>query len=131
MYDKNSLNKAQLIGRLGQDPEAKETKNGTKVAKFSLATQTQGKDKEPQTEWHRLIAFGKRAEIVENYVGKGDQVYIEGKLQTDSWEDKDGNKKQATKVVVNQLLRVSGKGSSKSSSEQIQQFDNQDDSFPF
>ena len=97
-----SVNKVILVGNVGQDPDVKEIGNGNKVAKFSLATTDRyKKDGEPveQTEWHNVEAWGKLAEIVENYVKKGKQVYLEGKLKTESWEE-DGVKKFKTKVVA-------------------------------
>lgn len=103
-------NKVQLIGNLGNDPEIITLESGKKLAKFSLATNESYKnaqgEKVSQTNWHNLIAWGKTAEIVEKYVSKGKELAIEGKLTTRSWEDKDGMKRYATEVVVNELLML-------------------------
>ena len=99
-----SLNKVLLIGNLGQDPEMTYTQGGTAKAQLSIATQEKWKDKggdtQEKTEWHRVIAWGKLAEICGQYLTKGRQVYIEGRLQTRSWEDKDGNKRWTTEIVA-------------------------------
>jgi len=96
-----SLNKVMLIGRLGQDPEMKHTPNGNSVCSFSIATSEKYKDKQGQqqekTEWHRVEAWGKLAELCNQYLSKGRQVYIEGKIKTDTVE-KDGDKKYFTKI---------------------------------
>jgi len=100
-----SVNKAIILGNVGQDPEIKTFDNGNKVANFSLATSEKWKNKEgeqqEQTEWHNIAVFGKLAEIVEKYVKKGQQLYVEGKIKTRSWDDSDGNKKYMTEVVLN------------------------------
>jgi single-strand DNA-binding protein len=101
------VNKAILVGRLGGDPELRYTNTGTAVANFSVATSTNWVNKEGQreerTEWHRVVAFGRLAEISGEYLNKGKQVYIEGRLQTRSWEDKDGNRRKTTEIVAQQL----------------------------
>lgn len=101
-----SVNKAIILGRAGQDPEIKTFDNGNKVANFSLATSETWKDKQTgekqeSTEWHRVAVFGKLADIVESYVKKGQELYIEGKIKTRSWDDSDGNKRYQTEVVLN------------------------------
>lgn len=101
----NDLNKAQLIGRLGQDPEIRYMDSGDPVANLSLATgeswkNKQGK-KQEKTEWHRIVIFGKLAEIAGKYLRKGSQVYIEGKLQTRKWQDSDGNDRYTTEIAIN------------------------------
>lgn len=97
------VNKVILIGTCGQDPETRYLPNGNAVTNLSLATSEQWKDKQGQkvekTEWHRVVLFGKVAEIAGQYLNKGSQVYIEGKLQTREWE-KDGIKRYSTEVVV-------------------------------
>ena len=97
-------NKVQLIGHVGQEPEIKTIESGKKVAKFSLATNenyTNSKgEKVEQTEWHRLTAWGKTAEIIEKYVTKGKEIAIEGKLTHRSYDDKNGEKRYVTDVVV-------------------------------
>ena len=109
-----SLNKVTLIGHLGRDPEVRMTQSGSKVCNLNLATSEKYKDKET-TEWHRLIAFGPIAEIAEKYLKKGSSVYIEGKLQTRKWQDKDGVDKYTTEIIVNQLLMLGGKSETPSS----------------
>jgi single-strand DNA-binding protein len=96
------VNKAILLGHLGKDPEIRYTPNGTAVATFSLATTERYKD-EDRTEWHRVVAFGRLAEIIGEYLAKGRQVYIEGRIQTRDWEDRDGNKRYTTEIVANQM----------------------------
>ena len=106
-------NKVQLIGHLGNNPEIISLENGKKIAKFSLATNDSYKnaqgEKVTNTEWHNLVAWNKTAEIIENYLEKGKEIAIEGKLTTRSYDDKDGNKKYITEGVVNELLMLDGK----------------------
>ena len=101
-------NKVQLIGNLGNDPEIITLENGKKLAKFSLATNEYYKDadgqKQTKTEWHNLIAWNKTAEIIEKYVSKGKEIAIEGKLTNRSWDDKEGNKRYTTEVIVNGVV---------------------------
>ena len=101
-------NKVQLIGRLGQEPEVLTFDDGGKIAKFSMATDDSYKDKQGQkverTQWHNVIVRGGLVNIVENYVTKGQEIAIEGKLTSRSWDDKDGNKRYVTEVMVNELL---------------------------
>lgn len=101
-------NKVQLIGHVGQEPEIKTFEGGKKVANFTLATNesyTNAKgEKVEQTEWHRLTAWGKTADLIENYVIKGKEIAIEGKLAHKSYEDKDGVKRFITEVVITELL---------------------------
>ena len=101
------INKAIILGNLGKDPEVKYMPNGTAVANFSIATSETWKDKaggesQEKTEWHNCVAFGRLAEIIEQYVKKGSKVYCEGKIQTRSWE-KDGVKRYTTEINVNEL----------------------------
>jgi len=101
-----SVNKAILLGRVGKDPEIRDFDNGNKVANFSLATSETWKDKntgekKEQTEWHNIAVFGKLAEIVESYVKKGQELYVEGKIKTRYWEDQNGDKKYITEIVLN------------------------------
>ncbi len=104
-------NKVQLIGNLGNNPEIKNTENGKKLAKFSVATNESYRnangDKINETQWHNLIAWGKVAEIVEKYLVKGSEVAVEGKLLYRNYNDKDGNKKYITEIQVNELLMLS------------------------
>jgi single-strand DNA-binding protein len=102
-----SLNRVQLIGYLGADPEVRHTPNGTTVAKFNIATQyhLRGEDgsKQQRSEWHRIVAWGRLGEISGQYLQRGALAYIEGKLQTHTWEDRDGNKRHTTQVVAHSL----------------------------
>ncbi|RDK88377.1 single-stranded DNA-binding protein [Marinirhabdus gelatinilytica] len=104
-------NKVQLIGRLGQDPEIVTFKDGNKMAKFSMATDDSYKDKDgnkvERAYWHNVIVHGGLVNVVENYVVKGQEIAIEGKLTNRSWEDKDGNKRYVTEVLCNELLMLS------------------------
>ena len=103
-------NKVQLIGNLGQDPEIVNLESGKKLAKFSLATNESYKNAEgekiTQTDWHNLVAWNKTAEIIEKYVTKGKEIAIEGKLTSRSYEDKEGQKRYITEVVVNEILML-------------------------
>jgi single-strand DNA-binding protein len=108
-----SVNKVILIGNLGKDPEVKFTPQGTAVAKFSLATNERYKDKsgewQDRTEWHNIVAWQRLAEIAGEYLKKGRSVYIEGRLRTDSWDDKEtGQKKYRTEIVANDLVLLGG-----------------------
>jgi single-strand DNA-binding protein len=110
-----SVNKIILLGNVGKDPEFRATAGGTSVANFSLATTDRAKDASgnwtDRTEWHNLVAFQRTAEIVRDYVKKGSKLYIEGKIQTRSWDDKtSGEKKYRTEVLINELVLLSGKG---------------------
>jgi single-strand DNA-binding protein len=110
-----SINKVILIGNLGADPEVRYTPSGKAVANFRIATTEQWKNKEgnneERTEWHRVVAWGRLGEICGEYLHKGKQVYIEGKLQTRSWEDRDGNKRFTTEILAQtmQMLGPAGK----------------------
>ena len=117
-----SVNKVILIGHLGKDPEVKFTPSGMPVAKFSIATSDRHKDKDgnwqERTDWHNLVAFQRTAEIIGEYCKKGSQIFIEGKLQTSSWDDKEtGQKKYKTEVVVNELVLLGGRGQGGGSGE--------------
>src|SRR5712672_1141496 len=110
-----SVNKVILVGNLGKDPEVKFKRSGVPVAKFSLATNERYKDKagewQDRTEWHNIVAWQRLAEIVGEYVKKGSKIYIEGRLQTSSWEDKQsGEKKYRTEVVASDLVLLGGRG---------------------
>jgi len=110
------INKAILIGRLGRDPEVRYTPSGVAVANFSIATSEEWKDRETgekqeRTEWHKIVAWRRLGEICGEYLHKGSQVYIEGRLQTRAWDDRDGNKRYTTEVVAQsmQMLGSTGK----------------------
>jgi single-strand DNA-binding protein len=110
-----SINKVILIGNLGKDPEVKFTPSGTPVAKITLATNERYKDKngewQERTEWHNVVLWQRLAEIAGEYLKKGGKVYIEGRLQTRSWDDKQTNqKKYMTEVVANDLVLLGGRG---------------------
>ncbi len=105
------VNKAILLGNLGRDPEIRYTPNGTAVANFTMATTERGKDGEDRTEWHRIVAFGRLAEICGEYLAKGRQVYIEGRIQTRDWEDRDGNKRTTTEIVALTMQMLGSPGS--------------------
>ncbi|UCD18428.1 MAG: single-stranded DNA-binding protein [Candidatus Zixiibacteriota bacterium] len=102
-----SVNKVILIGNLGKDPELRYTPGGQAVANFSLATSEKWRDKDgamqDKTEWHNIVLWGRQAEIAKEYLSKGRQVYIEGRIQTRSWDDKEGNKRYTTEVVAQRL----------------------------
>lgn len=115
-----SVNKVILLGYIGRDPEVKFTPSGTPVAKFSLATNERFKDKngdwQERGEWHNLVAWQRTAEIVGEYCKKGSQIYVEGRLRTDSWDDKEsGQKKYRTEIVIDELVLLAGKGGAKPS----------------
>jgi single-strand DNA-binding protein len=111
-----SVNKVILIGNLGKDPEVKFTPQGTAVAKITVATSSSYKDKQSgewkeTTEWHNVVLWQRTAEIAGEYLKKGSKVYIEGRLQTRSWDDKtSGQKKYMTEVVANELVLLGGRG---------------------
>lgn len=111
-----SVNKAILIGNLGRDPELRYTKDGRPVANFTLATNERWRDKEgntqERTEWHRIVVWDKQAENCAQYLQKGRSCYVEGRLQTRDWEDKDGNKRQTTEVVAQQVTFLGSRGDS-------------------
>ncbi|MFC1475259.1 single-stranded DNA-binding protein [Candidatus Zixiibacteriota bacterium] len=113
-----SVNKAILIGRLGKDPELRYTSSGKAVATFSLATNERwtGQDgqKQESTTWHNIVVWGKQAEVIKEYMSKGRQLYIEGRISNRSYDDKDGNKKYISEVVVQNFQFIGDKGDSSS-----------------
>jgi len=112
------LNKVQLIGHLGSDPELKYTDSNIPVTSFNIATNESYKDQNgdlvERTEWHRIVAWRKLAELFHQYLKKGSKVYVEGKLQTRSWDDKDGNKRYTTEIVVNEFVFLDSRGAGQS-----------------
>jgi len=146
-----SVNKVILVGNLGKDPELRYTASGTAVATFSLATTERYKDREgaqqEKTEWHNIVAWRQLAEICGKYLHKGKQVFIEGKIQTRSYDDRDGNKRYITEIVADQMQMLgrasddsggSGRanhGTTQSSEPTLSSFDdpqgNPDDDIPF
>ena len=109
---KGSINKVMLIGNLGSDPELRFTPSGIQVANFSLATTESWTDKsgerQERAEWHRIVLWRRLAEIAGQYLKKGSKIYIEGKLQTRSWEDQNGQKRYTTEVVANSMEMLDG-----------------------
>ncbi len=108
-----SVNKVIILGRLAQDPELKYTESGDSVCNFSLATSENWTDKNGQkqerTEWHKVGVWGKLAELCNQYLAKGRQAYVEGRIQTRSWDDKDGNKRYTTEIKANTVQFLGGK----------------------
>ena len=108
-----SVNKVILLGNVGKDPEIRSTPGGTMVANFSLATSDRFQDQQgnwqDRTEWHNLVAFKRTAEIIRDYVKKGSKLYVEGKIQTRTWDDKEGVKHYKTEILVNDLSLLSGR----------------------
>jgi len=108
------LNKVMLIGNLGNDPEIRHTNSGMTVATLSLATAESWKDRETgetrdKTEWHRVVFFGRVAEVTEQYLKKGSQIYIEGRLQTRKWQDREGKDRYTTEIVGNDMQMLGGR----------------------
>jgi single-strand DNA-binding protein len=110
----SGVNKVILVGNLGADPQLRYTPNGTAVANFNLATTerftNKNGEREARTEWHRVVAWARLAEICNEYLKKGKQVYIEGRLQTRSWDDQSGNKKYTTEVVATNMVMLGRAG---------------------
>ena len=114
---RGGVNKVTLIGNLGSDPELKYTPSGVPVTNFNLATSESWADKstgerQERTEWHRLVLWRKLAEIAGQYLKKGSKIYVEGKLQTRSWDDQNGQKRYTTEVVVNDMQMLDSRGDS-------------------
>jgi len=119
-----SLNKVTLIGNIGQDPEVRSTSAGGRVANFSLATSRQwggqgGSERQEKTEWHRIVAWNNNrgsgtglADVIEKYCKKGDKLYVEGRIEYRSWQDKDGQTRYTTEIIANEIIMLSGKGGS-------------------
>jgi len=117
------INKVIVLGNLGADPDARYMPNGNAVTNISVATTDTWKDKESgerqeKTEWHRVVFFGRLAEIASEYLKKGSQVYVEGRLQTRKWEDKEGNDRWTTEIVANEMQML-GERVSQSSSDNL------------
>jgi len=110
----SGVNKVILIGNLGSDPTVRFTQGGTAVANFNIATterfNNRNGEREERTEWHRIVAWGKLAEICQQYLKKGKQVYIEGRLQTRQWEDQQGQKKYTTEIVASNMQMLGRAG---------------------
>ena len=118
---RGTVNKVILIGRLGKDPDMRYTPSGTAVANFSLATNTAFKDSDgnwtDKTEWHNIVSFGRTAEIAGEYLKKGKLVYIDGRLQTSSWEDQNGQKRYKTEIVATELQLIGSRGEGESGAD--------------
>lgn len=108
------LNKVQIIGNLGGDPESRQINDGTTVTNFTVATTERWKsrdgEQQERTEWHKVVVWGKLAEICSQYLHKGKQVYLEGSLQTRQWEDKDGQKRYTTEIKAFEMKMLGGRG---------------------
>lgn len=109
------INKVILVGNLGADPETRYTASGAAITSIRIATSESWRDKQTgeqqeRTEWHNITFFGRLAEIAGEYLRKGSQVYVEGRLQTDKWQDKDGNDRYTTKVIANEMQMLGGRG---------------------
>lgn len=146
----SSLNKAMIIGRLGADPEVRYTQSNTAVANLSVATTEKYKDRngelQENTEWHRVVAWGRLAEICQEYLKKGSLAYFEGPIQTREWEDKDGQKKYTTEIKALSMQMLDSRGSDSGGSNNAgnaskgkmasnvpidDSFDDMDDDLPF
>ncbi len=144
----SSINKAMIIGRLGSDPEVRYTQSNTAVANFNVATNERFKDRngefQERTEWHRIVAWGRTAEICQEYLKKGSLVYIEGPIQTREWEDKDGQKRYTTEIKALVMRMLDSRSDQQASSsppkssqgtaksvEIDDSFDDMDDDLPF
>lgn len=141
-----SVNKVILIGNLGKDPEVRHLENGAVVANFPLATSETYKDRnsgerKTQTDWHNIVMWRGLAEVAEKYLKKGNSVYVEGKLRTRSWEDKDGNTRYTTEVVADSMTMLgrasdgNGSGGTSQSNDQtnndVSAFEDDTDDLPF
>ena len=141
----SSLNKAMIIGRLGDDPELRQTQSNTSVATLSVATTERYKDRngeqQEKTEWHRVVAWGKLADICDQYLKKGDLAYFEGPIETNKWTDKDGNDRYSTQVKALNMVMLGGNGSggnsggdgpqNSGSGTDLGDMDDMDDDLPF
>lgn len=141
----SSVNKVILIGRVGRDPEIRQMQSGKSVVNLSLATTSKRKDRDGEfvedTQWHRLTAYDKLAEIIGKYVQKGSLIYIEGSLKYGKFTDKDGNEKHTTDIIAGQMQMLGGKSEGQGGdggyerqrpqAKQQQQFDDMDDDIPF
>ena len=141
----SGVNKVILVGNLGGDPELRHTPSGTPVTNFNIATneffKNQSGERDRRTEWHRIVAFGRLAEICSQYLKKGRQVYVEGRLRTREWEDQGGNKRTTTEIMANQMVML-GRGadadyvpeesqSEPTENEGVQVAEQEDDDLPF
>lgn len=111
-----SVNKVILVGRLGRDPETRYTSGGQAVANFSIATDESYKDRngerQKRTEWHKIVVWGKQAEIAQQYLKKGSLLYVEGRIQSREWQDKEGGKRTSYEIVANNFRMLGGRAES-------------------
>lgn len=139
-----SVNKVILVGNLGRDPEVRYTEDDKTIANVSIATSETWKDKsgekQEKTEWHRVAFFGKLADVVGQYLVKGSQVYVEGRLQTRKWQDKDGQDRYTTEIIADRMQMLGGKGQAAQDTPEpaaekpakgASKFDELDDDLPF
>ena len=131
-----SLNKVMIIGRLGRDPEMRYTPSGRPVTTFSVATSrswnTSEGERRTETEWFNVVAWGNLAEICKQYLNKGQQVYVEGRLQTRYWDDAEGNKHSSTEIVANEMIMLGDRRDNNQHLEEEENFASaDDDEFPF
>ena len=135
----SGVNKVILLGNLGKDPEVRYLDNGVAVANFSLATTENYKNKQgervSQTEWHNVVFWRGLAEVAEKYLKKGDSIYLEGKIRTRKWEDKEGNTRYSTEVLADNMTMLGKKNSQVSDSQQLtsneKSVSNHEDDLPF
>lgn len=129
------VNKVILVGNLGKDPEVKYLDNGVAVANFSLATTENYKNKSgervSQTEWHNIVLWRGLAEVAEKYLKKGSSVYIEGKIKTRKWEDKEGVVRYSTEILCDNMTMLGGKSSTENKAEETSQLEDPKDDLPF
>ena len=136
---KNSVNKVIIVGNLGQDPEARFTPQGTAVTNLSVATneswKNQNGDLQDRTEWHRVVIYGKMAETASQYMKKGQMVYVEGRLQTNEWEDQNKNKRKTTEIRCDNFTMLGRRSdttqNNPSQNQSEQKIEEQDDDLPF
>lgn len=123
---KGTVNKVTILGRLGQDPDVRTTASGTQIVNLNVATNEIGKadaqgNRQDVTEWHKIVLFGRTAEVASQYLSKGSQVYIEGRLQTRKWQDQSGQDRYSTEIVGNEMQFIGGKPEGQQSNQGYQQ----------
>ena len=132
---KNSVNKVILVGNLGQDPEGRFTPQGTAVTNLSVATNESWKNQngelQDRTEWHRVVMYGKMAETANEYMHKGQMVYIEGRLQTNEWEDQNQIKRRTTEIKCDNFTMLGRRGDTSTQAKNQPEKIDQDDDLPF
>ena len=132
---KNSVNKVILVGNLGQDPEGRFTPQGTAVTNLSVATNESWKNQngelQDRTEWHRVVMYGKMAETANEYMHKGQMVYVEGRLQTNEWEDQNQVKRRTTEIKCDNFTMLGRRGDTSSQTKNQTEETDQDDDLPF